>query len=148
MISARGSSTKRRRCIRGWGALFGQEWLKWQHFFVEGTSLYITAKLQPRRFDPKTVDLVIIDIQLMSEAKDKLIQRITIDVPVDQLNVPMVENLAEIVRSNPGDTELFFNIKASDDLSVNLRSASLHLSVNRHLLDYLESNEGLSYHLE
>ena len=129
-------------------ALFGQEWLKWQHFFVEGTSLYITAKLLPRRFNPKIVDLVIIDIQLLSEAKEKLIKRITIDVPVDQLNVPMVENLAEIVKANPGDTELYFNIKASEDLSVNLRSVSLHLSVNRHLLDYIESNEGLSYHLE
>ena len=69
-------------------------------------------------------------------------------MPVDQLNVPMVENLAEIVKANPGDTELYFNIKASEDLSVNLRSVSLHLSVNRHLLDYIESNEGLSYHLE
>ncbi len=129
-------------------ALFGQDWLKWQHFFVEGTALYITAKLQGRRYDPNALDLVIIDIQLLSEVRDTLVKRIVIDVPVDRLDVPMVESLAEIVRENPGNTELCFNINAAEDLSVNLRSASVHLNVNRRLLDFIESNEGISYRLE
>ena len=129
-------------------ALFGQDWLKWQHFFVEGTALYITAKLQGRRYDPNALDLVILDIQLLSEVRDTLVKRIVIDVPVDRLDVPMVESLAEIVRENPGNTELCFNINAAEDLSVNLRSASVHLNVNRRLLDFIESNEGISYRLE
>ncbi|MBQ3628393.1 MAG: DNA polymerase III subunit alpha, partial [Bacteroidaceae bacterium] len=120
-------------------ALFGQDWLKWQHFFVEGTALYITAKLQGRRYDPNALDLVILDIQLLSEVRDTLVKRIVIDVPVDQLDVPLVESLAEIVRENPGNTELCFNINAAEDLSVNLRSASVHLNVNRRLLDFIES---------
>ena len=129
-------------------ALFGQDWLKWQHFFVEGTGLYITAKMQARRYDPKAVDLVILDIQLLSEVRDTLVKRIVIDVPVDRLEVPMVESLAEIVKENPGNTELYFNINATEDLSVNLRSASVHLNVNRRLLDFIESYEGISYRLE
>ena len=129
-------------------ALFGQDWLKWQHFFVEGTALYITAKLQGRRYDPNALDLVILDIQLLSEVRDTLVKRIVIDVPVDQLDVPMVESLAEIVRENPGNTELCFNINAAEDLSVNLRSASVHLNVNSRLLDFIESYEGISYRLE
>jgi DNA polymerase-3 subunit alpha len=129
-------------------ALFGQDWLKWQHFFVEGTALYITAKLQVRRYAPNALDLVILDIQLLSEVRDTLVKRIVIDVPVDRLDVPMVESLAEIVRENPGNTELCFNINAAEDLSVNLRSASVHLNVNRRLLDFIESNEGISYRLE
>ena len=129
-------------------ALFGQDWLKWQHFFVEGTALYITAKLQGRRYAPNALDLVILDIQLLSEVRDTLVKRIVIDVPVDRLDVPMVESLAEIVRENPGNTELCFNINAAEDLSVNLRSASVHLNVNRRLLDFIESNEGISYRLE
>ncbi len=129
-------------------ALFGQDWLKWQHFFVEGTALYITAKLQVRRYAPNALDLEILDIQLLSEVRDTLVKRIVIDVPVDRLDVPMVESLAEIVRENPGNTELCFNINAAEDLSVNLRSASVHLNVNRRLLDFIESNEGISYRLE
>ena len=82
-------------------------------------------------------------IELMSEVKDKSIHKITLDVPLDKLTSTMVEDLAEIVKENPGEADLIFNIHTSDSNKVSLMSRKVKVRVEKQLVQYIKENEDI-----
>ena len=79
----------------------------------------------------------------MSEVKDKSIHKITFDVPLDKLTSTMVEDLAEIVKENPGEADLIFNIHTSDSNKVSLMSRKVKVKVEKQLVQYIKENEDI-----
>ena len=137
-------------------ALFGKDWLEVQNMFREGLALFVTARMVPRSFGGRPAlsptgdpiyDLRIGDVQLMSEVKDKLIERINICVPLESLTVSAVEDLTEILHECPGDTELSFRVHAANNMSANLISRRTRISVQRRLMDYLADHPEFSYEI-
>ena len=122
--------------------LFGTDWVNYRNFFMEGASLFIRLKFEPHRFRQGIYNMVVKSVELMPEVKDKLIQKITLDVPLDKLTSTMVEDLAGIVKDNPGDAELIFNIHTSDSHKVSLMSRKVKVRMARKLALYIkEHNE-------
>ena len=127
-------------------ALFGENWLRFQHFCNEGTSIYIRACMQPRKWDQNTFDLTVLDMSLLNDVKDTLVESITIDVPLDRLTVDLVVDLAEMVRESPGKAQLYFNVHSTtDSRRIRLHSRSAHLSVTHNLISYLSDQEGIEF---
>ena len=121
--------------------LFGSDWMTYRNFFIEGTSLFIRLKVEPHKYRPGIFNTNIKSVELMSEVKDKSIQKITFDVPLDKLNSTMVEDLAEIVKENPGEAELVFNIHTSDSNNVVLMSRKLKVRVEKKLVQYIKEHD-------
>ena len=129
-------------------ALFGQDWGRWNGMFTEGASVYITAKLQQRFRDSNDVELKVQNVEYLQTVKDKAIDRITIFLNVDLLNDEIVANLNEMVCEHPGNTKLFFQLRDSTGKNnVLLRSKSRLVDVRHTLLSFIESTEGLDYHI-
>ena len=122
-------------------ALFGRDWVTYRNFFMEGASLYITLKFEPNRFRPGVYNMNIRTVDLLSEVKDKLIKKITFDVPLDKLTSTMVEDLAEIVKESPGEADLIFNIHTSDSNRVSLMSRKVKVRMNKKLSRYIDEHE-------
>ena len=80
-------------------------------------------------------------VDLLSEVKDKLIQKITFDVPLDKLTSTMVEDLAEIVKESPGEADLIFNIHTSDSNRVSLMSRKVKVRMDKKLSRYIDEHE-------
>ncbi|MBO4215308.1 MAG: DNA polymerase III subunit alpha, partial [Bacteroidaceae bacterium] len=123
--------------------LFGTDWVTYRNFFVEGTSLFIRLKVEPHKYRPGIFNINIKSIELMSEVKDKSIHKITFDVPLDKLTSTMVEDLAEIVKENPGEADLIFNIHTSDSNKVSLMSRKVKVRVEKQLVQYIKENEDI-----
>ncbi|MBR6036191.1 MAG: DNA polymerase III subunit alpha [Bacteroidaceae bacterium] len=121
--------------------LFGNDWVAYRNYFVEGASLFIKLKVEPNKYKPGFFNTNIKSIDLLSEVKDKAIQKITFDVPLDKLSSTMVEDLAEIVKENPGEADLIFNIHTSDSNKVLLRSRKVQVSVDKQLMQYIREHE-------
>lgn len=124
-------------------ALFGRDWITYRNFFVEGASLYIKLKFEAHKFRPGTFNMIINSIELLSDVKDKLIQKITFNVALDKLTSTMVEDLAEIVKENPGNTELIFNIHSSGNNSLSLMSRKVKVRVEERLMRYIQDNDSI-----
>ncbi|MBQ2297859.1 MAG: DNA polymerase III subunit alpha, partial [Bacteroidaceae bacterium] len=124
-------------------ALFGRDWITYRNFFVEGASLYIKLKFEAHKFRPGTFNMIINSIELLSDVKDKLIQKITFNVALDKLTSTMVEDLAEIVKENPGNTELIFNIHSSGNNSLSLMSRKVKVRVEERLMLYIQDNDSI-----
>jgi len=121
--------------------LFGTDWITYRNFFTEGSSLFIRIKVEPHRFRPGIFNINVKSVELMSEVKDKAIQKITFDVPLDKLTSTMVEDLAEIVKENPGEADLVFNIHTSDSNKVSLMSRNVKVRVGKRLVQYIKEHD-------
>ena len=125
-------------------ALFGHDWVTYRNFFVEGATLFITLRVEPNRYKPDTFNLRIGNVELLSEVKEKAIQKITLDVPLDYLTPQLVEDLSEIVKENPGQADLIFNIHTSDSNKVSLMARKVKVHVGHALIQYIREHEGIS----
>ncbi|MBR1521827.1 MAG: DNA polymerase III subunit alpha [Bacteroidaceae bacterium] len=121
-------------------ALFGKDWVTFRNFFMEGASLYIRLKFEPNRFRPNVFNMNVKSVELLSEVKDKLIQKITFNVALDKLSSTLVEDLAEIVKENPGDAELIFNIHSAEGNKVALLSRAVKVRVEKNLIRYIKEH--------
>ena len=125
-------------------ALFGKDWLDFHNCFIDGASLYITASVQPHQWKQNEYTMQIKTIDLLSEVKDKLIEKITLTVPLSYLTVNLVQDLSEIVRECPGTAELYFNVHATgDNMSARLFSRKTKVSVQRPLINFFETHKDI-----
>jgi DNA polymerase-3 subunit alpha len=124
--------------------LFGRDWITYRNFFVEGATLFVTLKFEPNRFRPGVYNMNISNVELLVDVKEKAIQKITFDVPLDQLTPTMVEDLAEIVQENPGNAELVFNIHSTDNNKLSLMARKVKVKVEKKLIQYIREHNEIS----
>ncbi len=127
--------------------LFGRDWLTYRSFFMEGASLFIRLKVEPHRYKPGVFNLTISAVELLAEIKDQLIQKITFEVPLDKMTVAMVEDLAEIVKENPGNADLIFNIHAADNTQLALLSRKTKLRVGQPIVQFIREHPDIRIHI-
>ena len=129
-------------------AIFDEEWGKWRGMFVEGSIVYVRCKFI-RKFPTSTyATLQILDVQYMQTVKDERIERFTIVFDRDAIDDSMVNDIVTMVNDSPGRTELFFNIIDREHKSnLLLRSTTKKIDLKRNLLQYIESSDKLSYHI-
>ena len=125
-------------------ALFGKDWIEYRNYFVEGTSLFIKIKVEPHRFRMGTFNVNIQSVDLLADVKDKLIEKITLSIPLDKLSTTLVNDLAEIVRENPGDAELVFRIHTGNRDNVTLMSRNTRIRVESTLVRYIKEHPEIS----
>ena len=128
--------------------LFGQDWGRWNGMFTEGASVYVTAKLQPRFMHSNQMEFKVQNVEYLQRVKEKAVERITISMNTDLLDNQVVADLNEIIHSNPGKTQLFFQLRDSRGINhVLLRSKTCGVDVRHTLIDYIDKADGLDYHI-
>jgi DNA polymerase-3 subunit alpha len=129
-------------------ALFDEDWAKWNGWFTEGASLHITAKVQPRFQYSNILSLKVQNVEYLQNVKEKAVERITISLVTDMLDEQIVADLSEIISSHPGKTQLFFQLRDSlGKHHVLLHSKTCGVDVRHTLIDYIEKQEALDYHI-
>jgi len=127
-------------------ALFGEEWAKFKGFFEPGNSLFVSACVKERRWRPGSYDISIGRVEFLSDVKDQKIKSITINIPLDALTSDTVAELTGLLDSNPGTTDIFFNITdPAKQMHVMLQSKKSRLSVNREIIDFLDGQNDIDY---
>ena len=126
--------------------LWGQDWATWGNYMGVGNSIYIQARVQPGKYNPNRIDLTIGKIEFLSDVKDQLIESITISCPLTELNDDIVLTLSTLMDESPGHAALYFNILDPEGKqNLKLQSLNKRINVQQKLLDYIESQEHLSY---
>ena len=127
-------------------ALFGQDWPTWGSYMDVGNTLYITAKCQPRQWDPSKLDFRIGRIDFLADVKDTLVEKITITVALDALDEDIVLSLSDVVKECPGNTDLYFHIlDPLGQMNLTMQSKLAKVSVKKDLISYIQSKPALSY---
>ncbi len=129
-------------------ALFGEDWGHWQGMLTEGCSVLIKAKCT-KRFETSTfIDFKIADIQYLQTVKEQRIERITITIDADKFDDTTASDLATLLRDSPGTTAVYVQIhEPGEKTHVMLRSKSVSVNLKHELTQFIDSNEGMNYHI-
>ena len=121
-------------------ALFGDEWTKWQHMLKEEYIVYITATMRQRFANaPNSLELVIKNVEFMNDVKDKRIERFTIYIDSTLLHNSRMNDLEVLLKSNPGNVPLYFNIHDSEhNTDLTLLSHNTTIDPSKKLLNFLD----------
>jgi DNA polymerase-3 subunit alpha len=122
-------------------ALFSEDSVNFGRYARIGLSVYITARVQAKRYRQDELEVKILSISLLSEMKDKLVSKITLQIPLSELNDTTVAELSALVKNNSGNALLYFQIIGEEShMNIQLFSRPARIQVNKHFIDYLRDN--------
>lgn len=91
--------------------LFNEDYLKYKHFLVEGTAVFIKARVQTRKKGPtETTEIKISQVFLLSELLNKLSNKITLKMQIGDVSGGMSEKLKALAEKHRGNTDLVVHI--------------------------------------
>ena len=129
-------------------ALFGDDWMRWSNYMIEGYFLYIKGRIVPRKYTPEVFELKVGSVELLPDVKNVLIQRITIYLQLEELNKEVINDLHTMLNAHSGHTDVYFTVKDSEgQFHADLKSRSLKISVEKDLINYIKKCNGLDYKL-
>lgn len=127
---------------------FGNDWITYQGYLGERTFLFIKARCQPKQWKQDELELKITSMELLPDVKEKLVEKITILIPLSALNKVLITELVELTKKHPGTTELYFKVNDPDSkMIMDLVSRSLKVSIGRELISYLKEHPALEFRI-
>ena len=126
-------------------AFFGNEWVEKKNFFNVGMFLYLKGKCQPKQWRANELEVKINSIELLSDVKDEVIERLTVSMPLSEINDEFIEEFSSLVKANPGNVALNFYVKDEEGQHVSLVSRELKINLQKDIIAYLKSQSMLSY---
>ena len=127
---------------------WGKDWVDFQGYLNEGTFLFIKARCQSRQWKKDELELKVTSIELLPDVKERLIEKITVLIPLSALNKALVDKLADLAEDHPGNASLYFKVVDTEtQMDVNLVARPVKLSVGRELVGFLEGRPELEFRI-
>ena len=145
---------------------FGEDWGRWQGMLMEGCSVYVRMKSQERFRGTGQYSLNVQSIDFLQTVAEQSMRQLTIHIDLDTMSKEgdtelaeeaeegaMTNNaltdLATIIRESQGNTQLSLYIRDSQisPLPVKMVSRLPGIKVNRRLVDFIRSHEGMRFSL-
>ncbi len=128
--------------------LFGDQYEKYRGLIRQDEMLFVTACRQPRRYDPTSMEVRIIDMRLMSsDLFDGMIRSLCVELDNDELTDQLLIELQSLFGKHKGSKDLRFRLKdAMYHADIQLVSTDWKVEPNQDLVRELEEL-GLGYSL-
>jgi DNA polymerase-3 subunit alpha len=103
--------------------LYGEDYLKFRHFFDIGAFLYITGRVQKRFNQEDNFEIKISKVDLLQDIRSKKLKGVLINVKNEHITEEWIQRLIEQIDKYPGTMSLGFRIHDSENnFSVELQS--------------------------
>jgi DNA polymerase III subunit alpha len=128
--------------------LFNEDFLKYRHYMVENTSIYIVAKIVPKRFTTSNEkELKIQQIELLRDFRQSRVSELKIHVDNSLLTASYIQDMHEIFTEHTGKCRLRFIVKDElNDLTLSMPSKTVKVDVSDQLIRKLE-DENIEFEL-
>ena len=126
-------------------AFFGNDWIERKNFFNTGMFLYMKGKCQPKQWRQDEYEVKVNTIELLPDVKEKVIEKLTVNAPLSEINDELIEELISLAKAYPGNVELSFHIQDEEGQHINMTSKNLKISVQKDVIAFLNSQAALSY---
>ncbi len=128
---------------------WGNDWVTYQGYLGEGTFLYIKARCQPKQWRKEELELKITSMELLPDVKERLVEKITISMPLTTLDSTLIMELSALIKDHPGTTELYFRLidEELNSQALDFIARPIKLSVGKELINYLNSRPDLAFRI-
>jgi len=123
--------------------IFGEEYLKFKHFLVPNSFLYIRTTILAGWINKEGVQgdarLKFIDFKLLHDVMDDMCKKITVKIPIQQVNGKSIAAFENIFKNNKGKQLLNFTIwDADEQIELSVPSRNTKIKITSELLQTLE----------
>ncbi len=130
--------------------LFGEDYVRFREYLVEGWFLFIKGSARERRFGrndaPPELEFKISQVELLAGLKDRIKGELRLSIDLDRLNDRMLQDIASTMEQFPGQTPVRVEIRDMGiGVEMNARNARVEMSTE--LVSALERIDDLRYHL-
>ena len=119
--------------------LFGNDFVNYGQFLQNGFFVYFTGSYQPKKYNQEEFEFKFGTISLLPEVKDRLIEKITIEIPEEHLDANFVSDFVPIVKDNPGNVCLYIKVREQETgMMVDLFSRTVKMNITAAVIRYLQ----------
>ena len=126
--------------------LFGDDYVKFKDYLVNGWFIYLAGSVQPRKYakTPDELEFKITSIELLANVREKQAKSINLDVNLSMLNDHNVDGLVELTEKYPGPCSVSLKIRDLD-VQISMPSKSTKVELSNEFLEELEALEVFDY---
>lgn len=125
---------------------WGDDWARFgKQYNTKGNFLFIRAHVTPRRFKDGEFDLKYNEISFLSDAKERLLNSMTITLNIELFSAAMAEELCGLIKRDAGKTELKIVAKDLKERSISLVYGGGKIAIDNKLTDFLDNCEAINY---
>lgn len=124
--------------------LMGEEFVRFSNYIETGRFLFVKGKVQNRWRQEDQFEFKPLNIQLLTELREKMCKQINLKVSLDQINENFVEDLSETLQKYPGKCKLMVYVADPESrVEVQMVSRGMMVSPENGLLQTLEKDYGV-----
>ena len=133
--------------------LFGEDYLKYKHFMQENMFLNLRMSITKREFKDKEGNITssriftkINRLQLLSEIIETQVEKITLNVDINNFNENIMMRLSEIMYKYQGEKVLRIKLfDSKEQQQIDLPAQKIRVNICRELLKEIEDNTDISF---
>lgn len=123
-------------------ALFSKDYENFRKYLFADYFLFIRAKVQPRLYNDKELELKIISMVQLQEMRDTMIKEMHLHLAVGEITADLIRDLETKVKESEGSTLLRINLyDRESQVSLRLFSKSHKVSLTSGLVSYLDTHD-------
>ncbi len=128
--------------------LFGKDYINYKNYFVKDCPLLIKGRIKPKYYNEEELELRVKSMSLLSDAREDLINSISLDIPLSFINKETIDRLDSLAENNKGNILMKFRIIESDEnLAVSMFSRSRKITLSKEVINFLEKNPDIEIRL-
>ena len=121
--------------------LYGSKWVGVRHLFNLNEAIFVRAKITQRfKWNPNSLDLSIESVDLLNEAKDTLLEKITLTIELSNLTAAMAGDLTTLFAKAKGNTSLDLSIVEENKPPLDLHS-DRKIKLTKEVTNYLRGHK-------
>ena len=129
-------------------AMFSKDYMTYKSFFTTGYAVLIKGKMQARYNNPNEFEFRVSSIEFLSDMKDKMLNAITLSLPVNEISPGVISMLHRISASNKGHSTLEFNIyDPKTNVKIKMHSRSCRVRIDNSLISELD-RQNINYEIK
>jgi DNA polymerase III subunit alpha len=129
-------------------SLFGNDYVNMGRYISPDRFLFVKGKIQQRWGRQDDWEFKPIQIQLLSEVRDKLCKEIKIQLNLESLDGQFVARMDDLVKSHPGPCSLVVIVRDNHEkVELSMLSRKHKVSVSNEFLNALREWEGVQFRL-
>ena len=121
--------------------LFGDDYVKFKEYFMNGWFLFLSASVAPRKWGAENeLEIKINSMMLLSEVRGKMVKGIRVNIDLDDLNYDLMEKLEAITAKFKGDAKLYIDvIDRRENITLELFSKKFSIDPSAEMIKELKA---------
>ena len=123
--------------------IFGEDYLKFKHFFVPNSFLFVRSTIQKGWVNKEGVEgdarLKFTEFKLLHDVMDDLCKKVTIKIPIEEVHEKSIQNFNTLFKAHEGKQSLRFVIyDVAEEIELDVPSRNTKIKISSELLKILE----------